>query len=46
MVATILTSPTPSSSPLALIASVMQAHDQVIAQRPDTSVRKIGEVAR
>ncbi len=46
MVATILTSPTPSSSPLALIASDMQALDQVIAQRLDTSVAMIGQVAR
>ena len=46
MVATILTSPTPSSSTLALIASDMQALDQVIAQRLDTSVAMIGQVAR
>ncbi len=51
MVATILTSSaspasTSPSTPLALIASDMQALDQVIAQRLDTSVAMIGQIAR
>ena len=46
MVATILAHPRPLFFPLALIASDMQALDQVIAQRLDTSVAMIGQVAR
>ena len=47
MAAPILTTPpSPSPNPLALIASDMQALDQVIAQRLDTSVALIGQISR
>ena len=46
MAATTLTTAAPTTSPLALIASDMQAVDAVIAQRLTTSVPMIGQISQ